>query len=293
MKEVPVFLDPRLFEREWFYELKPPEKLAFIYILMACDQVGVWHVNKGLAESMVGSRINWEELAEKSHGNFEPLEGGKVWIPDYCKFQYGNLTPTCPPHRKYIKMLQEYGLFERVTKGYRKGLPTLPKGLLKGSVRAQEEEEEEEEDSYIPEDSKENSENSNEGLEEVDGETGGGGETASGGEGPSGVEAEGSVLRPGALRKGRKDAGAQETNGHAGANGKGKVWLDFQDGKWHGISDEMVSSWEKDFPAVDIEQKLIDLSWWCRTNGARGHKSNWMRFLVNNFTREQDKGRGR
>ena len=127
------FLDTSIWERQWFMDLEANEKLAMVYLFSRCDAVGVWCPNYKLANFHLGIEIDWPALIEKCNGNVEIQKSGKWWLPDFCDFQYGELTTACPPHRKYISLLRKFGLLERVMKGYTKGSHTL-----------QEEEEEEE-----------------------------------------------------------------------------------------------------------------------------------------------------
>ena len=118
------FTDTELWEREWFMNLTANEKLAWMYVKDKCDGVGVWKPNFSLAELFIGGKIDWEVFAKKVNGNIEILPNKKWFLPDFCEFQYKQLTWDCPPHRNYIRLLEKHGLYERVTKGYRKGTVT-------------------------------------------------------------------------------------------------------------------------------------------------------------------------
>jgi len=113
------------FDKPWFIELTPDEKCAFMFIKDRCDNVGVWVPNFKIAETIIGAPINWDLLIQKVNGNIIILENGKWWMPDFCDFQYGKLKENCIPHKSYIVLLKKYGLFERVIKGYSKGMNTL------------------------------------------------------------------------------------------------------------------------------------------------------------------------
>ena len=119
------FTDTDLWQKPWFMALTPEEKTAWFYLKDHCDAVGVWTPNERLANFQIGAEIDWQELAGKCNGNVELLENGKWFLPDFCFFQYGVLSKNCKPHVRYIADLEKHGLFERVSKGYRKGLETL------------------------------------------------------------------------------------------------------------------------------------------------------------------------
>ena len=131
------FIDSAIWEKAWFRGLSPAHKCAWVYILSRCDAVGVWDADKELAEFCIGSPVDWDSLISSCNGNIEVLPNGKWWLVDFCSYQYGDLTETCTPHRKYLSMLKKHGLLERVVKGYRNPFDTL-----------QEEEEKEEEVLY-------------------------------------------------------------------------------------------------------------------------------------------------
>ena len=129
------FTDSAIWDKLWFMRLSATEKAAFMYILSKCDCIGIWDINDILLAACTGYKGDMKTLAKKTNNNIEMFGKDKIWLPGFCSFQYGDLKETCPPHRKYISELKKRSLFERVAKGYRKGLNTL-----------QEEEEEEEQD---------------------------------------------------------------------------------------------------------------------------------------------------
>lgn len=59
---------------------------------------------------------------------------------------------------------------------------------------------------------------------------------------------------------------------------------------WRNIAPEDLKSWRKAYPAVDVDGQLLRMGEWCKANGARGHKSNWRRFITNWLSRTQDRG---
>lgn len=113
--------DTKIWDKEWFMKLDPKHKCAFKYITDKCDAVGVWDTNFTLAELQIGGDIEWDKLHEKFPNQIEVLPNGKWWVVDFVSFQYGELTETCNPHKKYIEMLKKHGLYERVTEGHNKG----------------------------------------------------------------------------------------------------------------------------------------------------------------------------
>jgi len=119
------FRDNEIWKRPWYRKLGSIGRDAYNYIHDSCDCVGVWIPDFEAAEFYIGSKIDWESILENCHNNIEVLPDGKWWIVDFCDYQYGELTESCKPHKKYIALLRRYGLLDRVLKGYTKGIDTL------------------------------------------------------------------------------------------------------------------------------------------------------------------------
>ena len=109
------FTDTNIWDKVWFMELEPPEKCAIMFIKDKCDNVGVWDVNKKLAETYIGSKVDWNKILENSNENIQVLSNNKWWIPDFCSFQYGELKEynlKNMPHQSYILLLKKHSLWE-------------------------------------------------------------------------------------------------------------------------------------------------------------------------------------
>lgn len=121
------FVDTELWQKEWFQDLSLKEKIIVKYIFENCDCAGVWNGNYKMASFIIGETITKEDLENinKKKFQFEILENGNIFIPDFIKFQYGTLSENCKPHKPIIEKLKKYDLYERVLKGYPKGLETL------------------------------------------------------------------------------------------------------------------------------------------------------------------------
>jgi len=107
------FTDTELWERPWFRKLSPAEKEAFRYIKDKCDNVGVWIPDFETAEFKIGESVDWDTLPDRVNSNIHVLESGKWWIPDFCDFQYGDLSEGSRnnAHISYIKLLKRHGLW--------------------------------------------------------------------------------------------------------------------------------------------------------------------------------------
>lgn len=60
-------------------------------------------------------------------------------------------------------------------------------------------------------------------------------------------------------------------------------------GKFIGISDDLLDTWEKAYPAVNIEAQLLRADEWLKANPSK-RKSNYYRFIVNWMSRSQERG---
>jgi len=121
------FVDTELWQKEWFQDLSLKEKIILKYIFENCDCAGVWNANFKLATFIIGERVSVDDIhninAKKEQ--FTILENGYIFVNDFIKFQYGTLSESCKPHKPVIEKLKKYNLFERVLKGYPKGMDTL------------------------------------------------------------------------------------------------------------------------------------------------------------------------
>jgi hypothetical protein len=208
--------DTGIWEKPWFRELGPVEKCAFFYILDRCDAAGVWDGDAQLAEFQIGQRVDWRLLGKSCNGNLVELENGKVWVPGFCSFQYGDvLKPDSPIHNNVIKILIRHGLTSKVMIAGVNGV--TPEGLLPVPSpspprllpvpRLQRKEEEEEKDSSLD-------------LPEV-----------------------------------REDSSEDRGEGEENPGRRG-VRYDIVDRQFYGISDKRMAEWQEAYPKVDLELKL-------------------------------------
>jgi hypothetical protein len=69
-----------------------------------------------------------------------------------------------------------------------------------------------------------------------------------------------------------------------------KLCFSFDDECFHNITEKHLTRWKETYPACDIERELRKMREWLLSNRAKGHKSNWARFITNWLSRSQDKG---
>ena len=120
------FVDTELWQKEWFQDLSLKEKILIKYIFENCDCAGVWNGNFKMASFIIGEKVSIEDLEaiNKKEHQFDILNNNNIFVSDFIKFQYGELSEKCKPHTKVISMLKHYGLYERVMKEYTNSIDT-------------------------------------------------------------------------------------------------------------------------------------------------------------------------
>ena len=122
------FRDTEKGDKEWYMKLTPRLKCAVDFIHDKCDVAGVWSVNMDLLNKYVNDRkkVAIKEILSIDGGRqFDEFAPGKVYSIGFIEFQYGTLSRACKPHLKIFEFLERYGILERVSKGYPKGIHTL------------------------------------------------------------------------------------------------------------------------------------------------------------------------
>lgn len=108
------FTDIEIWDREWYMELKPVHKCLMKYIFDKCDACGCWKPNWRLASLHIGEKVDFADLKQLPKHQYEVLENGKVFIPDFIKFQYGKLSEKSPAHNPVFLAIDNNNLSDRV-----------------------------------------------------------------------------------------------------------------------------------------------------------------------------------
>jgi len=121
------FLDTDLWNKQWFQELSLKEKIFLKYIYENCDCAGVWETNYRLASFIIGEEVNKQTIdsINNKKEQFIFISDNKLFIKNFIQFQYGTLSEDCKPHKPVIEKLKKYNLYEKVLKGFSKGIYTL------------------------------------------------------------------------------------------------------------------------------------------------------------------------
>lgn len=105
------FVDTEMWDKKWFMELSPKNKLLVKYVRDKCDVAGIWSPNYLLASVYIGEQVTEDELLSIDNGRqFEKIED-KIYCIGFIDFQYGaSLNPDSPIHKKIIDILSKYGI---------------------------------------------------------------------------------------------------------------------------------------------------------------------------------------
>jgi hypothetical protein len=111
---------------KWFRRLSPNGKLFWFYLIGSCDNVGVWEEDLDYASYVTGIHIT-DESYKEFNGQIIRLSDKKIWLRDFCDFQYGLLeeSTTSIPHKSYILLLKKHGLWYTLYQGLDNPLHTL------------------------------------------------------------------------------------------------------------------------------------------------------------------------
>lgn len=69
-----------------------------------------------------------------------------------------------------------------------------------------------------------------------------------------------------------------------------KITFNFTSSNWEGITEKDKNIWSEAYPACDVELELKKMVAWILGAGAKGHKSNWRKFIAGWLSRQQDSG---
>lgn len=103
------FTETNKWRDAWFRKLSAPAKLVWIYMTENCDQVGMIELDLKLLSDDCGCKITEGHLAELGD-RVQKVCDDRFFIPKFIYFQYGELTPTCAPHRSILKMVEIHKL---------------------------------------------------------------------------------------------------------------------------------------------------------------------------------------
>lgn len=108
------FTDIEIWDKTWYMELTPKLKCLMKYIFDKCDASGCWKPNWKLASLHIGESVNFSDLQYLPKDQYEIIDNGKIFIPDFINFQYGQLSKKSPAHNPIFSAIEKNNLSNRV-----------------------------------------------------------------------------------------------------------------------------------------------------------------------------------
>lgn len=107
------FTDTDKWKKPFIKSLPMEYKIFWLYLLDDCDHAGLWHVDFEVAEIRLGTKLS----QKKAEGFFSErivlLDNGSKWfIPDFIRFQYGELSEKNRAHLSVLNVLRRYDLLK-------------------------------------------------------------------------------------------------------------------------------------------------------------------------------------
>jgi len=103
------FIDTELMLRPWFRNLPPHLKCLWLWMLTRCDMAGVIDMDWELASFAIGQAVTDNDL-DAMDGNVVVIGNGRLFIPGYIPFQYGELRAESRVHHGVLKCLASHGI---------------------------------------------------------------------------------------------------------------------------------------------------------------------------------------
>lgn len=102
------FTAPEKWNDEWFSNLKPIEKLIFLYLVDKCDNAGFFEINKRVDAFLIGVTEDdfLSTLRSLKKTYIASIDGRKIWIKNYLKYQKNlPLNPDNNAHKQIISFI--------------------------------------------------------------------------------------------------------------------------------------------------------------------------------------------
>ncbi len=112
------FTDIEIWDKEWYMELSPKHKCLIKYLFDKCDSAGCWKPNWKLASLHINDNVSLQDLNHLPTDQFEILENGKIYLPDFINFQYGTLSEKSPAHNPVFTAIEKITYIIGYTIGY-------------------------------------------------------------------------------------------------------------------------------------------------------------------------------
>lgn len=106
------FTDTEKWKKGFIRGLQGPYKLLWFYILDDCDHAGIWQIDMEVACIRIGEKVTLDCAIEVFEGRAILIDSGKLFIPDFINFQYGQLNPANRLHASVISILKKFNLYD-------------------------------------------------------------------------------------------------------------------------------------------------------------------------------------
>lgn len=103
------FTDTEKWNNPNFRRLSEPYKLLYLFLLDACDNAGVIHVDVERFSFILGHSFTLEAIKENL-GDKVLFFKDKMALVGFVRFQCGELSIKCHPHKRVIELLKKHGL---------------------------------------------------------------------------------------------------------------------------------------------------------------------------------------
>lgn len=137
------FTETKKWEDPWFRSLSPPTKLLWLWLLDHCDIAGVIRADLQLASFQIGQTVDENNIAALGD-RVAALPDGKLHIPKFIRFQFGELSAKSNVHQSVMRAVSLHGLaLDKPSPSLGQAL-TLNQGLSRGCSTPKEKEKEKE-----------------------------------------------------------------------------------------------------------------------------------------------------
>jgi hypothetical protein len=103
------FTETLKWQDKWFRRLTPRRKCLWQFLCDTCDPAGVIDFDAELASVHVGETVEDSDI-DSFGERIRKLPSGKLLIVQFVKFQYGELSESCPAHKPVFRAIKNNGL---------------------------------------------------------------------------------------------------------------------------------------------------------------------------------------
>ena len=126
------FTETTKWDDPWYLDLSTEAKLFWGYLCDKCDNAGVIDLSKRHAKFSMGIDTDIDMLLQELSKNLKKLNNGKLFLPSFISFQFGQLSEASNLHKNIILLLKKHGLYDNYLKGSLRVDIPLIKGTSKG-----------------------------------------------------------------------------------------------------------------------------------------------------------------